>query len=382
MSDTLNILARLIAFPTVSVDSNLSLIAYVRDHLRTRGFTLHQIDDPTGQKAGLFASLGPAGAGGTLLSAHSDVVPVTGQDWSKPAFEMSRSADRVYGRGTTDMKGFLASALAAADRASRLKLTQPFKLSLSYDEEIGCVGIAHMIGDLERCIGLPDLAIIGEPTSMQVATGHKGKGAIRAICHGQSGHSALAPTFLNALNLAADFIGELRVLQRQLKDSGAQDAAYGVPYSTVHVGKMSGGVALNMVPDRAELVLEYRHLGADNATDLMMWITQAAERAMAAQGPDFPQALIELDLYNSYPGLDVAPKAAVIGRVQQLAQTRQTTKVSFGTEAGFFAELGVPAVVCGPGSMQGQGHKPDEYITLDQLQACDHMMDRVLATLT
>lgn len=382
MSDTLQILERLVGFPTVSADSNLSLIAYVRDYLTTRGFELHQIDDPTGQKAGLFATLGPTGSGGVLLSAHTDVVPVTGQDWSKPPFELTRSSDRVYGRGTTDMKGFLASTLAAADRAAKLNLNQPFKLSLSYDEEIGCVGIAHMIGDLDRCIGLPEMAIIGEPTSMQVAIGHKGKGAIRAICHGQSGHSALAPKFLNALNLAADFINELRVLQTQLKENGAQDTAYGVPYSTVHVGKLSGGVALNMVPDKAEIVLEYRHLTADKAVDLLDRIKQAAGRAMAAQGAEFPDALIELDLYNSYPGLDVTPDAPIVNTVRKLTQTDLVTKVSFGTEAGFFDALGVPAVVCGPGSMEGQGHKPDEFITLDQLQACDAMMDRVLWSLS
>lgn len=382
MSETLQILERLVQFPTVSAESNLAMIAYIRDYLGTRGFDVHQIGDPTGQKAGLFASLGAAGSGGTLLSAHTDVVPVTGQDWGKPAFELTHSGDRVYGRGTTDMKGFLASTLAAADRASKHNLTQPLKLSLSYDEEIGCVGIAHMINDLDRCIGLPDMAIIGEPTSMQVAIGHKGKGAIRAICHGQSGHSALAPKFLNALSLAADFIAELRVLQKQLAKDGAQDTAYGVPYSTVHVGKMSGGVALNMVPDRAEIFLEYRHLAADNANDLFDRIKQAADRAMATQHAEFPDARIKLELYNAYPGLDVAPDAPIVGCVQNLAQTDQVTKVSFGTEAGFFAALGVPAVVCGPGSMEGQGHKPDEFIALDQLQACDHMMDRVLDTLS
>ncbi len=150
MSETLQILERLVGFPTVSADSNLSLIAYIREYLTTRGFVLHQIDDPTGQKAGLFASLGPAGSGGTLISAHTDVVPITGQDWSKPAFELTRSGDRLYGRGTTDMKGFLASTLAAADRASKLNLTQPFKLSLSYDEEIGCLGAPALIQHIKK----------------------------------------------------------------------------------------------------------------------------------------------------------------------------------------------------------------------------------------
>ena len=381
MFNTLEILERLVAIPTVSADSNLEMIAFIREYLAKRGFELHQIDDLTGQKAGLFATLGPAGPGGVLLSAHTDVVPVTGQNWTKPPFKLTHGGDRVFGRGTTDMKGFLACMLSAADSASKVNLTQPFKLSLSYDEEIGCVGIAHMIGHLERCVGLPEMAIVGEPTSMQVAIGHKGKGAVRAICHGHSGHSALAPQFLNALNLAADFVRELRTLQKELKESGAQDTAYGVPYSTVHVGKLSGGVALNIVPDRADIDLEYRHLAGDRSEDLLARIKQAAERAMNAHRAQFPDALIETEPYNYYPGLNIAADAPVVQKVQNLVQCDHTTKVAFGTEAGFFDALGIPTVVCGPGSMEGQGHKPDEFITLDQLHDCDRMMDRLMLSL-
>lgn len=382
MRDTLDILERLVAFQTVSADSNLSLIAFIRDYLTTRGFRLHQINDPTGKKAGLFATIGPDGPGGILLSGHTDVVPTKGQDWTRAPFALTREGDRVYGRGTTDMKGFVASMLVAADVASRLRLTQPLKLALSYDEEVGCVGIQQMIGDLESSIGLPDMAIVGEPTSMQVAIGHKGKAALLATCRGQSGHSALAPRFVNALHLASDLITGLRALQDDLAQNGHQDSAYDIPYSTVHVGTLSGGTALNIVPDTAILDLEYRHLAADRGADLHSRISDISNQIVQRYRDDFPDAQIEIDAYNAYPGLDVDPTASVVKDVQALAQTPGTTKVAFGTEAGFFDALGVPTVVCGPGSMAGQGHKPDEYIDCAELRACDAMLRRVVAKIS
>lgn len=363
MSQTIDILEHLVAFPSVSADRNLDIIAYIQDFLTTRGFTLHRIAGTTGQKAGLFASIGPPGAG-VLLSAHTDVVPVAGQSWTRAPFAMTREADRLYGRGTTDMKGFLACTLALADRAARADLTEPLKLSLSYDEEIGCVGIRQMIGQLAPTIGLPRAVIVGEPTGMQVAIGHKGKTALRAICHGQAGHSALAPNFVNALHVAADFINKIRTLQDDLAMNGAQDPAYDIPYSTLHAGKLTGGSALNIVPDRAVIDFELRHLPADDPGAILARL--AAPR-------------IEIEQINAYPGLDLA--AADAGFALPLAQS-QITKVPFGTEAGYFAAMGIPTVVCGPGDMQGQGHKPDEYIEAAQLAACDAMMDRLLAQLT
>ena len=373
MTQTLDILEKLVGFPTVSANSNHDIIDYIQEFLTTRGYTVHRILDPTGTKAGLFASIGPVGQG-ILLSAHTDVVPVEGQDWSKPPFELTQQNGRAYGRGTTDMKGYLASVLALADRASRVELKEPLKLSFSYDEEIGCVGIKHMIGQLKACIGLPRACFVGEPTGMQVAIGHKGKAALRATCHGQSGHSALAPQFLNALHLATDFVTALRGLQQDLAENGERDPAYDIPYSTVHVGKLTGGIALNIVPDTAVIDFEYRHLAADNPADLLARI-QAAAHAIEAQNP---AARIVIDQYNSYPGLDVDVASEIVTLATKLAQTNTVTKVAFGTEAGYFDALGIPTLVCGPGSMEGQGHKADEYISLAQLAACDAMMDKVL----
>ncbi|WP_170382614.1 acetylornithine deacetylase [Ruegeria atlantica] len=377
MTETLDILEKLVGFDTVSKNSNLDLAGYVEEFLEARGFAVHRITDPGGEKTGLFAEKGPDGDG-VLLSAHTDVVPVEGQSWTKDPFRLTREGNRVYGRGTTDMKGYVASVMALADRAAAARLREPLKIALSYDEEVGCVGIQHMLDRLAPMLGQPRACFVGEPTEMQVAIGHKGKAALRAVCHGQSGHSALAPKFVNALHLATDFVGKLRHLQKTYAESGNSDPAYSVPYTTFHVGIMSGGKALNIVPDRAELTFEYRHLASDHGRDILRQIQDAAGRVGARYQDICAETRVEVEQYNAYPGLNVAETDAVIGYAQKLAQSNATTKVAFGTEAGFFSELGIPTVVCGPGSMEGQGHKPDEYLEIGQISACDAMMDRIL----
>ncbi|MDO6520374.1 acetylornithine deacetylase [Shimia thalassica] len=377
MTLTLETLEKLIGFNSVSARSNLDIISFIEDFLQTRGFRLTRIPDASGQKAGLFAEIGPS-EGGVLLSGHTDVVPTEGQNWTKDPFRLSREEDRVYGRGTTDMKGYLSAMLTVADAAASRDLKEPLKLVFSYDEEIGCVGIQHMLPALKPLLGAPRMCLVGEPTEMQVAVGHKGKAAIRARCFGQNGHSALAPMFVNALHLATDFVAELRHIQAEYAQNGSQDAAYSIPYTTLHVGKLSGGMALNIVPDSAEVVFEYRHLATDDPENIMDRIARAAEAIARKYRPDFAQADIVLDRYNAYPGLDVSQDARIAGIAQRLAENQSITKVAFGTEAGFFSNLGIETVVCGPGSMAGQGHKPDEYITLDQLDACDRMLMRTL----
>nr|WP_319948197.1 acetylornithine deacetylase [uncultured Shimia sp.] len=381
MSKTIEILERLIGFNSVSARSNLDIIDYIEDFLRDRGFRTTRISDPTGQKAGLFAEIGPVD-GGIMLSGHTDVVPVDGQDWTRDPFCLTREGDKLYGRGTTDMKGYLAAMLRAADLAVGRDLKEPLKLVFSYDEEIGCVGILHMKDQLAPLLGNPRACIVGEPTEMQVAIGHKGKAAIHAVCNGQNGHSAMAPMFVNALHLASDFVSELRGIQRYLASHGAKDEAYEVPFSTIHIGKLSGGMALNIVPDHAELTFEYRHLAADAPDGIMDQIREAALRVAKPYHKAFPAAEITLERYNAYPGLDVSADAPVVTYAQRLAANQHVTKVAFGTEAGVFDDLGIDTIVCGPGSMAGQGHKPDEYVTADQLAACDRMMDRVLADIT
>lgn len=377
MTTTVDLLARLVEFPTLSAASNLDLIGFVRDYLTQRGFAVTLIPDRSGTKAGLYAQIGPPGAG-VMVSGHTDVVPVEGQAWTRPPFRLTRDGDRVYGRGTTDMKGFVASVLALADRAAPRPLSEPLKIVLSYDEEIGCVGIRDMLDALPALMGAPRACIVGEPTQMQVATGHKGKSALGAVCHGQSGHSAAAPQFVNALHLATDFVGELRRIQQDLAENGARDPAYAIPYSTVHVGRMSGGTALNIVPGTATLDFEFRHLASDRAEDILNRIEQAARRAAEPYRTGYAEARIEVARHNSYPGLDVAEHADIVTYAKGLAQTDAVTRVGFGTEAGYFDQAGIPTVVCGPGSMDGQGHQPDEFLTLDALAGCDRMLDRLL----
>lgn len=376
MSRTIEILRELVAFDTVSVKSNLAIIDWIETHLTALGFRVTRITDPDEPKAGLYAEIGPIGDG-VVLSAHTDVVPVEGQNWTRPPFELTEEDGRLYGRGTTDMKGFLASVLAFAEMAATSDLKEPIKLAISYDEEIGCVGMGRMIETLRPLIGTPRVCIVGEPTSLDVAIGHKGKKSYRAICRGEAGHSALAPKFVNAIYVATDLIAGLRFLQAKFAGSGVVDDDYAVPYSTVHVGRLTGGTALNIVPDVAELLFEVRYLAADRIEDF-----EADVAALAARvEQDHIGAVIEIDGLTSYPGLDVKPDADCVKFVQRISGKNGITKVAYGTEAGFFDAIGCPTVVCGPGSMEGQGHKADEYILKSELEACDVMLLRLLQEL-
>lgn len=379
MTTSLAILERLIAFETVSGRSNRDMMDYIADFLSARQFRVHRIPNPAHDKTGLYAQIGPAVAGGVLLSAHCDVVPVAGQHWTKPPFRLTEEGGRLFGRGTTDMKGFLAEMLMAADAASRVSgaLKEPLKLLVSYDEEIGCVGIAQMQDQLKPLLGQPRLAIVGEPTEMQVAIGHKGKRAYMARITGQTGHSALAPRFVSALQVAVDLVVGLRGLQDQLKQSGARDAGYDVPFSTVHVGKMMSGTALNIVPGEAELVFEFRHLAGDDPDHLERLI-RALAQVVAASYEDASE--ITVACQASYPGLATPADHEAVKAMLAIVGG-QTCNVAFGTEAGFLAQMGVPTVVCGPGSMEDQGHKADESIARDQLRCCADMLTAVVRSL-
>ena len=377
---TLKLLDRLIGFPTVSSASNLALIGWAEEYLRGLGFRCFRITGKTPENAGIFASVGPEGPGGVLLSAHSDVVPVDGQTWTRPPFSLTQVGGRLYGRGTTDMKGFLASALAAAAQAARRPLREPFKLAISYDEEVGCLGIRQMVGQLATTVGLPRLCIVGEPTGLRVATGHQGKVALTARFTGVTGHSAMAPDYLNALHLAADFVQALRAEQDRLTAEGAQDRDYDIPWSTLHVGKLGGGRALNIVPDQAQAEFELRHLAADHPEEILARLQARCAQIVGPLRLRFPTAAIRFEQVNAYPGLDTAPGHPAVAEVMALAGGAATTKVGYGTEAGFFAGLGIPTLVCGPGSMD-QGHKPDEFIEVRQLAACDAMLARLVQSL-
>ena len=375
---TADILARLIGFDTTSSKPNRALMDWVQELLAAAGITAQILPDASGGKANLYATIGPQDRPGVMLSGHTDVVPVDGQVWTRPPFVLTEAEGRYYGRGATDMKGFVASALAAALMAARRPLETPLHLALSYDEEVGCLGVASLIDMLAHAPHLPAMCIVGEPTGMQVATGHKGKIALRAACTGREGHSALAPMALNALHLGADFLGAVRRLQDEVAESGLRDGDYDVPYTTLHVGKMQGGVQVNIVPNLCTLDFEIRNLAGDDPQALIDRLRVEADRITAPLKAAFPEAAITIDRLWDYPGLGTPSSAPVVQFVKSLTGANGTMKVAFGTEGGLFStRLGIPTVICGPGSM-AQGHKPDEWVSVEQITRCDAMLAALL----
>jgi acetylornithine deacetylase len=376
-----SILERLVGFDTVSAKPNLEVMAYIRGLLSDAGIQSVTIPDHTGQKENLYAVVGPVDVPGVILSAHVDVVPVEGQVWTKPPFALTEQDGRLYGRGTTDMKGFVACAVAAVLRASAMELKVPVILALSHDEEIGCQGVGSMLEVMARWAVPPRMCLVGEPTLMQVALGHKGKIALRATCTGREMHSAMAPLALNALHLGAEFLAAVRRLQADLVVTGLRDADYDVPYTTLHVGKMNGGVQVNIVPKTCVLDFEIRSLAGEDTDGLIARLKVAAEGIVAPYRDEFPEAGIVVERLWDYPGLGTSPDADVVGFAKGLVGGNSTIKVPYGTEGGLFAQrLGVPTVICGPGDM-AQGHTPDEFIEVDQLVRCEAMLEGLLARL-
>lgn len=378
---SVDFLEKLISFPTVSRQPNLELIEFTKAHLEKCGVQCHLIHDETATKANLFATVGPRNKSGVMLSGHTDVVPVTDQNWTHDPFVLNKQNGRLYGRGTADMKGFVACMLRAAELASQCELTTPLHIALSFDEEIGCVGVRRLVDMMQDAPYRPAFCIVGEPTSLAVATGHKGKTAIKARCIGREGHSALAPMASNAIHLATDFIDAIRVKQDEIVATGARDGDYDVPYSTIHVGTIRGGTALNIVPNLCEVEFEIRNLASDDPMLILGDLCTAAQHIADTERERIPDADIQIEIHNAYPGLDTPPDAAVVNFVKSLVGANSTFKVAFGTEGGLFSDkLGIPTVVCGPGSM-AQGHKPDEFVTEEQINLCDTMMDRLIARL-
>jgi acetylornithine deacetylase len=377
-----NTLERLIAFPTVSRDGNIDLIRYVAALLQQAGIESQFFPDEGGDRASLFATVGPDVVGGVVLSGHTDVVPIDGQVWTSDPFRLVRRDDRFYGRGATDMKGFIACAIEALLAARDQDLARPLHLALSYDEEIGCVGVRPMLAELAKAGIRPEWVLIGEPTEMQVATGHKGKTGIRATCCGHAAHSALAPTGLNAIHLASDFLTEIRAMQADIEATGPRDPDYDVPYTTLHAGVIKGGTALNIVPDACEMLFEIRNIAEDDPKRIMDEFFERAGRIAGRARNQFPEADIRLEIFNEYPGLGTDAAGSIAKEAIALSGQSNRIKVAFGTEGGLFQDaLRTTAIVCGPGSME-QGHKPDEFVSLSQLEACRRMLARISETLT
>lgn len=378
----LDIFKRLIAFETVSSEPNMALIDYVRDLLATKGIESLIVKDETGKKANLFASTGPREQPGVLLSGHTDVVPAAGQAWTMPPFHATLRDGRIYGRGTCDMKGFIALAIDAMLDAADMTLTRPLQLALSHDEEIGCVGVRRLLDVLHLAPVRPFLCVVGEPTLMQFAVGHKGKSSYRTYCRGQEAHSSLAPRAVNAIHLASDFIAELRKSQKQVEQQGVRDDGYDIPYSTVHIGRIDGGKALNIVPNLCTLEFEYRNLPGDDPDQLLEQLRERAEVLVREARQLSGVAAIDIEIMNEYPALETHPSVEAVRMLHAFAEPgTQHIKVSYGTEGGLFAgRLNVPVVVCGPGSIE-QAHKPDEFIEESQMNAGERFLQSLLGSL-
>jgi acetylornithine deacetylase len=376
---TIEVLEALVGFDTTSRNSNLALVEWVEAYLDRFGVTHERVPDETGAKANVWATIGPPGVPGTILSGHTDVVPVDGQSWSNDPFRLTERNGRLYGRGATDMKGFDACCLAAVPEMMAAPLTRPIHLALSYDEEVGCLGVRGMIARLERAPVKPAACFVGEPTEMGVVIGHKGKRSFRVFVHGKTCHSSLAPHGVNAVEYAARLIVKIRDISDRLARSGTRDPLYDVPYTTAHTGVVHGGTALNIVPDVCMFEYEFRPLATDDVGNLVNEVTAyGRERLEPEMRAVDPAARIVFEEKSEFPGLETSASDDVVGLAKRLAGRNEHSKVAYGTEAGLFALAGIPTVVIGPGSID-QAHKADEYIAVSQLEACGAFLDRLIA---
>jgi len=381
--DLLRLLTDLVAFDTTSRRSNLDLIDYVQHYLRGHGVDSELIFDETRCKANLYATIGTTDSPGVMLSGHTDVVPVDGQDWHTDPFSLVSRDGCFYARGSADMKGFIACVLAQVPQMTRRPLRTPAHIALSYDEEIGCLGVRRLIELMATLPARPMMGVIGEPTGMQVVRGHKGKQAFRVTVRGRSSHSAYPTSGVNAVDTASELVCYIRHLQQNIRVHGPFDDAYTVPNTTLHVGTIHGGTALNIVPEKCVLEFEIRHLPEQDTeslvADIRGHIATVLEPPMQAVDPE---AGVEFEVLTRYPGLSTQTDAAVVSLVQSLlSDTEGTQKISFGSEAGLFAsELGIPVVVCGPGSIQ-QAHRADEYVSEKQLDRCMRFISKLTDSL-
>ncbi|HKT94204.1 MAG TPA: acetylornithine deacetylase [Paraburkholderia sp.] len=372
------LLERLIGFETVSRESNLELIAFVQRYLADLGVDCELFHNDGRTKASLYATIGPRDKGGIVLSGHTDVVPVEGQAWSVDPFRLTEKNGRLYGRGTADMKGFLACVLAAAPSFVERKLSMPVHIAFSYDEEVGCLGVRPMLAELEKRAHKPRLCVIGEPTEMKPVLGHKGKLAMRCRVKGAACHSAYAPYGVNAIQYAARLIGRLERIGEELAQPEHQDERFDPPYSTVQTGIVTGGRALNIVPAECEFDFEVRSVPGFDAQSVAERIESYAQAELL---PKMRKVQADTDIcfepLNAYPGLATPPGSEAAQLLAVISERRDFGTVAFGTEGGLFTRAGIPTVVCGPGSME-QGHKPDEFVSVDQLGRCDAMLTRLV----
>ncbi|SHH49229.1 acetylornithine deacetylase [Marivita hallyeonensis] len=377
LNRSIDILRELIAFPTVSTDSNLDMIQHMAGLLEEAGARCELIAAPCGTKANLFATLGPERDGGILLSGHSDVVPVSDQEWTSDPFAMEERDGRLYGRGTCDMKGFIAATLALAPVfAARVK-DRPLHFSFTYDEETGCLGAQHL-SEVLKAKGLtPGVAIVGEPTEMRIIDGHKGCYEYTTRFSGLPGHGSLPDQGVNAVEYAVRYVNHLLGLKDALRSRAPAMSGFDPPWTTVNVGALTGGVAHNVIAPTAQVDWEMRPVQIEDATFVKDSLHRfCSEELLPRMRAIHPDASIETEVIGEVAGLEPADDNEARRIVSELTGANTSDLVSFGTEAGIFQALGMNVVVCGPGSIE-QAHKADEYLAIDQLGQCVRMLERL-----
>lgn len=376
------ILKQLVAFDTTSRNSNLELIHFVRDLLAEQGVDAQLVFNEEGSKANLFATIGPNVPGGVVLSGHTDVVPVDGQDWSSDPFDADERDEKLYGRGTADMKGFIACALAAVPHFQAANLKMPVHLAFSYDEEVGCLGVQAMLPELKKHIAAPRLVVVGEPTSMKVANAHKGQHVSRTTIVGKEAHSSRPEDGVNAIEVAAELIQFIGGLRDDARENGVRDSLFDPPYTSFNIGPISGGSMFNIIPGGCEFDWEFRPVPGFDAEAALTAYQQHLDTVINPRLKAIDSSCgAENTVWAYLPPLKAEPGSDAETLALSLAERNDTGVVAFGTEAGHFQSIEFPAVVCGPGDI-AQAHKPDEFISLAQLAACDRFMRRVADALS
>lgn len=377
-------LEKLVAFDTTSRNSNLELINTVKDYLDSFGLHSWLTMNPEGNKANLFATLPASNGetqGGIVLSGHTDVVPVDGQNWHSHPFQIVEKDGLLYGRGTCDMKGFIASSLALLPEWIKQQRNKPIHFALSYDEEVGCAGAPVMIDELKKRGQHVDGCVVGEPTSMRVVVAHKGINLFTCKVHGKSAHSSLTPRGCNAIEHAARLICHIRDLADYYRQQGPFDDKYDVPFTTMTTNLIEGGIAVNTIPETCTFKYEFRNLPGIPVEEIQSNVERyVQEELLPRMQKEFPEAKVEITANSRAPGLEASEKAAITALVRALTRDNEVRKVAYGTEAGLFEQIGIPTIVCGPGNIE-QAHKPNEFISLEQLDECDSFLRKLVSSL-
>lgn len=376
LAQAIELLKTLVGFDTTSRNSNLELIGFIESYLKQHGVSSTRIPSKDGCKANLLARIGPDAPGGLLLSGHTDVVPVDGQDWNTPPFAVTEKDGKLFGRGTCDMKGFIACCLALAPELAEAKLLQPVYFAFSFDEEVGCLGVRPALAHIASSGIKPALAIIGEPTLMKLATAHKGILSYETIAYGVEGHSSAPDKGVNAIGEITQVMNLLHDMAEEYKNI-APSAVFDPPYSTIHIGIIKGGTARNIIPRECSILWEVRHTDKQHGADIVSRLTDHLNTRNAELAKKHPQARIVNTQRSDVPALTPIESFPLQEKIMAAVGTNQTNTVAFGTEAGLFQQAGMPAIIIGPGSI-AQAHAPDEYVETNQLEACLTFLRKVV----